>query len=45
VTFNGIVGDDVCFDSKHDAELPGYVIEIKDGAWTKFAEAPSDSCE
>ncbi|WP_339950425.1 ABC transporter substrate-binding protein [uncultured Albimonas sp.] len=45
VVFNGIVGDNVCFDANHDAELPGYVIEIKDGAWTKFAEAPSDSCE
>ena len=45
VVFNGIVGDNVCFDSKHDAELPGYVIEIKDGAWTKFAEVPADPCE
>ena len=45
VVFDGIVGDDVCFDSNHDAELPGYVIEIKDGAWTKFAEASADTCE
>ena len=45
VTFDGIVGDGVCFDSNHDAELPGYVIEIKDGEWTKFAEAEADSCE
>lgn len=44
VHFNGIVGDDICF-AGHDAELPGYVIEIKDGQWTKFAEAAADKCE
>ena len=44
VRFSGVVGDDICF-AGHDAELPGYVIEIKGGAWTKFAEAPADSCE
>ncbi|EAQ02216.1 branched-chain amino acid ABC transporter, periplasmic aminoacid-binding protein, putative [Pseudooceanicola batsensis HTCC2597] len=44
IRFSGILADDICFDG-HDAELPGYVIEIKDGEWTKFAEAPADSCE
>ncbi|SDG02042.1 ABC transporter substrate-binding protein [Alloyangia pacifica] len=44
VSFSGIVGDDVCFQG-HDAELPGYVIEIKGGEWTKFAEAAADGCE
>lgn len=44
VRFSGILADDICF-AGHDAELPGYVIEIKDGEWTKFAEAPADSCE
>ena len=44
VRFSGILADDICFDG-HDAELPGYVIEIRDGEWTKFAEAPADSCE
>jgi ABC-type branched-subunit amino acid transport system substrate-binding protein len=43
VRFSGIVGDDICF-AGHDAELPGYVIEIKQGEWTKFAEAPADKC-
>lgn len=44
VTFSGILGDNICFVG-HDAELPGYVIEIKDGEWTKFDEAPADKCE
>lgn len=44
VVFSGIVGEDICFVG-HDAELPGYVIEIKDGKWTKFAEAPADKCD
>ena len=44
VRFSGILADDICFDG-HDAELPGYVIEIRGGEWTKFAEAPADSCE
>jgi len=44
VTFSGILGDDICFDG-HDAELPGYIIEIKEGEWTKFDSAPADKCE
>lgn len=44
VRFSGVVGDDICF-AGHDAELPGYVIEIRDGQWTKFAEAAADACE
>lgn len=44
VTFSGILGDDICFVG-NDAELPGYIIEIKDGEWTKFDEAPADKCE
>lgn len=43
VTFSGILGDEICFVGK-DAELPGYVIEIKGGEWTKFDEAPADKC-
>ncbi len=43
VSFSGVVGDNVCF-AGHDAELPGYSIEIKNGQWTKFAEAPADKC-
>lgn len=44
VTFSGILGDEICFVGK-DAELPGYVIEIKGGEWTKFDEAPADKCQ
>jgi branched-chain amino acid transport system substrate-binding protein len=44
VTFSGILGDNICF-AGHDAELPGYIIEIKDGQWTKFDEAPADTCQ
>ena len=44
IRFSGILADDICF-AGHDAELPGYVIEIKNGEWTKFAEAPADTCE
>jgi branched-chain amino acid transport system substrate-binding protein len=44
VKFTGVLGDDICFVGG-DAELPGYVIEIKDGQWTKFDEAPADTCD
>ena len=44
IAFSGIIGDDICFQ-RHDAQLPGYIIEIKDGAWTKFDEVPADPCE
>ena len=44
VKFTGVLGDDICFVGG-DAELPGYVIEIKGGEWTKFAEAPADTCD
>jgi branched-chain amino acid transport system substrate-binding protein len=44
VSFSGILGDNICF-AGHDAELPGYVIEIKNGQWTKFDEVPADPCK
>jgi branched-chain amino acid transport system substrate-binding protein len=44
VRFSGILGNDICFNG-HDAELPGYIIEIKNGEWTKFDSAPADKCE
>lgn len=44
VRFSGVLADDICFNG-HDAELPGYIIEIKDGEWTKFAEGAADPCE
>lgn len=44
VIFSGILGSNICF-AGNDAELPGYIIEIKDGQWTKFDEASADTCE
>jgi branched-chain amino acid transport system substrate-binding protein len=43
VRFSGVLGDDICF-AGNDAELPGYIIEIKDGQWTKFDEAAANKC-
>ncbi len=43
VTFSGILADDICF-AGHDAELPGHIIEIKGGEWTRYATAPADPC-
>ncbi|MFL6798542.1 MAG: ABC transporter substrate-binding protein [Xanthobacteraceae bacterium] len=43
VRFSGVLGDNICF-AGNDAELPGYIIEIKDGEWNKFDEAPADPC-
>lgn len=43
IRFTGIIGENICF-SGHDAELPGYIIEIKNGAWTMFDSVPADHC-
>lgn len=43
VNFSGILGQNLCF-SGTDAELPGYVITIKDGAWTLLDTHAADSC-
>ena len=43
VKFSGILGNDICF-SGTDAELPGYVITIKDGEWTLLDTHNADSC-
>jgi branched-chain amino acid transport system substrate-binding protein len=40
----GMLGP-VCFDADGDAELPGFIIEIKNGAWTLFDQHPADKCE
>jgi len=44
VRFSGITGDNTCFDPRRDAELPGFVIEIKDKKWNLFDSWPADSC-
>ena len=43
VSFSGILGDNLCF-SGNDAELPGYVIQIKDGKWTLLDSHAPDPC-
>jgi branched-chain amino acid transport system substrate-binding protein len=44
ITFSGVLGNNICFNG-NDAELPGYVIEIKHGQWTLFDEFPPDACK
>jgi branched-chain amino acid transport system substrate-binding protein len=43
MTISGVLGDNICFNG-NDAELPGYVIEVKNGEWTLFDEFPPDAC-
>ncbi len=40
----GMLGP-ICFDADGDAELPGFIIELKDGQWTLFDQHPADKCE
>ena len=40
----GMLGP-VCFDADGDAELPGFIIEIENGAWTLFDQHAADKCE
>ena len=44
IIFSGITGKNVCFDANGDAELPGYIIEIKGNQWTLFDQHPADKC-
>lgn len=41
--FSGVLGDNICFVGG-DAQLPGYIIEVKNGQWTLFDKFPPDSC-
>lgn len=43
IKFSGVVGSNICFTGT-DAELPGYIIELKSGEWTLFDEFPPDAC-
>ena len=43
VSFSGILGKNLCF-AGNDAELPGYVIQIKDQKWTLMASHSPDPC-
>ena len=44
VNFSGVLGSNLCFAGT-DAELPGYVIQIKDGKWSMMDSHKADACE
>ncbi len=44
IRFTGVTGDNTCFNAARDAELPGFVIEIKDLKWNLFDQHPADNC-
>jgi branched-chain amino acid transport system substrate-binding protein len=44
ITFTGVTGENTCFDAKRDAELPGFIIEIKDQKWSLFDSFAADAC-
>jgi len=44
VNFSGVLGKNLCFAGT-DAELPGYVIQIKDGKWTLLDKHDADACK
>lgn len=44
ISFSGVLGDNICFNG-NDAELPGYIIEIKNAEWTLFDAFPPDACQ
>lgn len=41
--YQGMLGP-ICFDADGDAELPGFIIELKDGQWSMFDQHPADKC-
>jgi len=45
VRFSGVTGDNTCFDAQRDAQLPGFVIEIRDLKWNLFDPWPADPCQ
>jgi branched-chain amino acid transport system substrate-binding protein len=44
IRFTGVTGEDTCFDAARDAELPGFIIEIKNQQWSLFDSFPADTC-
>jgi len=40
----GVTGDNTCFNAARDAQLPGFVIEIKDMQWTLYDQHPAEAC-
>jgi hypothetical protein len=39
-----VTGEGTCFDAARDAELPGFIVEIRNQAWSLFDQFPADSC-
>lgn len=44
IRFTGVTGENTCFDAARDAELPGFIIEIKNQAWSLFDQFAADTC-
>jgi branched-chain amino acid transport system substrate-binding protein len=44
IRFTGVTGENTCFDAQRDAELPGFVIEIRNLQWSLFDSHPADQC-
>ncbi len=44
IRFTGVTGENTCFDAQRDAELPGFVVEIRNLQWSLFDTHPADDC-
>jgi branched-chain amino acid transport system substrate-binding protein len=45
IRFTGVTGENTCFNEQRDAQLPGFVIEIKDLKWNLFDQHAADPCK
>ena len=45
IRFTGVTGDNTCFNEQRDAQLPGFIIEIKDLKWNLFDQHPALECK
>ncbi|MGG5818587.1 ABC transporter substrate-binding protein [Falsiroseomonas sp. HW251] len=44
IRFTGVTGENTCFDAARDAELPGFIVEIRNQEWSLFDQFPADAC-
>lgn len=44
ILFTGVTGENTCFDAQRDAELPGFVVEIRNLQWSLFDSHAADTC-
>jgi branched-chain amino acid transport system substrate-binding protein len=44
IRFTGVTGENTCFDAARDAELPGFIIEIRNQGWSLFDQFAADAC-